>query len=280
VKPVEVGVEALALELPPLPEEVFQDLLAFGGLSEEAKRAMRLDAERLLEGASRFVAEVYERLSRHPGTARALGWEGRVPEEELYLRRAFFAAWFARTLGVDTSAEFAREVYRAGLWHGGLGPKGAYIPPEYVGLSFAQVGRYVAERVGDVRPWLVYLSAQEEVMRKGFDAALALREGEVSVRFQALGLAYPALPKPLCLRAANVEEALCKVYAAFPALRDVSLEPLFAEEAVGLWLEPKTLWRLRPRFAVLLNGRDVRYLQGLATPLAEGDTLTLLPPGR
>ena len=28
MKPVEVGVETLALELPPLPEEVFQDLLA------------------------------------------------------------------------------------------------------------------------------------------------------------------------------------------------------------------------------------------------------------
>lgn len=31
-------------------------------------------------------------------------------------------------------------------------------------------------------------------MRKGFDAALALREGQVAVRFQALGLAQPACP--------------------------------------------------------------------------------------
>ncbi len=120
--------EALVLDLPPLPEEVFRDLLAFGGLREEDKRAMRLDAERLLEGAASFVAGVYDHLSRHPGTARALGWEGRVPEEELYLRRAFFSAWLARTLGVDTSAEFAREVYRAGLWHGGLGPNGPTPP--------------------------------------------------------------------------------------------------------------------------------------------------------
>lgn len=89
---------------------------------------MRLDAERLLAEAASFVAGVYDHLSRHPSTAKALGWEGRVPEEELYLRRAFFAAWLARTLGVDTSREFAREVYRAGLWHGGLGPKRARIP--------------------------------------------------------------------------------------------------------------------------------------------------------
>ncbi|WP_018112086.1 protoglobin domain-containing protein [Thermus igniterrae] len=280
MKPVVVWEEALVLDLPPLPEEVFADLLAFGGLGEEARRAMRLDAERLLEGAAAFVARVYDHLSRHPGTARALGWEGRVPEEELYLRRAFFSAWLARTFGVDTSPEFAREVYRAGLWHGGLGPKAALIPPEYVGLAFAEVGRYVAERVGDVGPWLVYLAAQVEVMRKGFDAALALKEGRARVSFQALGLAYPALPKPVALQAGSVGEALGKVFAAHPALRDLALEALPAEEEVGLWLSPKTLYSLRPRWAVLRNGRDVRYLEGLATPLGEGDLLTLLPPGR
>jgi molybdopterin converting factor small subunit len=42
----------------------------------------------------------------------------------------------------------------------------------------------------------------------------------------------------------------------------------------------KVLWRLRPRWALLLNGRDVNYLWGLATPVKEGDRLTLLPPGR
>lgn len=277
---VSLSEEALVLDLPPLPEEVFADLLAFGGLGEEEKRAMRLEAERLLEGAAAFVARVYDHLSRHPGTARALGWEGRAPEEELYTRRAFFSAWLARTIGVDTSKEFAREVYRAGLWHGGLGPKAAYIPPEYVGLSFAEVGRYVAERVRDVRPWLVYLAAQEEVMRKGFDAALALREGEGTVRFQALGLAQPALPRPLALGAGSVGEALFKVFAVNPGLRDLALEALPAEEEVGLWLSPKTFYRLRPRWAVLLNGRDVRYLEGLATSLSEGNLLTLLPPGR
>lgn len=117
-------------------------------------------------------------------------------------------------------------------------------------------------------------------MRKGFDAALALKEGRTEVRFQALGLARPAQPEPLSLRAESVGEALGKVFAVNPALRDIALEPLPSEEEAGLWLEPKTLWRLRPRFAVLWEGRDVRYLTGLATPLAEGGTLTLLPPGR
>jgi molybdopterin converting factor small subunit len=276
----ETKLEEALLELPPLPEETFADLLAFGGLDEKAQRAMRLDAEKLLEGAAAFVAGVYDHLSRHPGTAKALGWEGRVPEEELYVRRAFFGTWLARTIGVDTSKEFAREVYRAGLWHGGLGPKRAHIPPEYVGLSFALVARYVAERVRDVRPWLVYLSAQEEVMRKGYEAVLALKEGGPRVRFQALGLAHPAQPEPLDLRAATAGEALAKVLTVNPTLRDVALEGVPGEEEVGLWTETRLLWRLRPRWALLLNGRDVRYLEGLATPVKEGDRLTLLPPGR
>jgi molybdopterin converting factor small subunit len=272
--------EEALLDLPPLPEEAFANLLAFGGLDKETQRAMRLEAERLLEGAAAFVAGVYDHLSRHLGTAKALGWEGRVPEEELYVRRAFFGAWLARTIGVDTSTEFAREVYRAGLWHGGLGPKRAHIPPEYVGLSFALVARYVVERVRDVRPWLVYLSGQEEVMRKGYDAALALKEGAHGVQFQALGLAHPAQPEPLDLRAATAGEALAKVLTVNPTLRDVALEGIPSEEEVGLWTEAKVLWRLRPRWALLLNGRDVNYLWGLATPVKEGDRLTLLPPGR
>ncbi len=273
--------ETPVLDLPPLPEEVFRDLLVFAGVGEGEKRRMRQEAERLLEGASAFVAQVYDALSRHPGTARALGWEGRVPEEELYLRRAFFGAWLARTIGVDTSAEFAREVYRAGLWHGGLGPKGAYIPPEYVGVSFAHVARYIAQRVQDPTPWLGYLAAQEEVMRQGFDAALRLKEGSLSLSFQALGLAHPAQPRPLAFRAfGTVEEALYKVFTVNPSLRDLALEPLWTEEEVGLWTEAKTLYRFKPHWTVLLNGRDIRYLQGLATPLPPGATLTLLPPGR
>lgn len=75
-------------------------------------------------------------------------------------------------------------------------------------------------------------------------------------------------------------EALVKVLAVNPALWDLASEALPAEEEVGLWLSPKTFWRFRPRWSVLLNGRDVRYLEGLATPLGEGDLLTLLPPGR
>lgn len=85
------------------------------------------------------------------------------------------------------------------------------------------------------------------------------------------------MPKgPIALRAGSVGEALAKVFTATPALRDLALEALFAEEEVGLWLDPKTLWRLRPRFAVLLSGRDVRYLEALATPLRKVEAAQVL----
>ena len=45
-------------------------------------------------------------------------------------------------------------------------------------------------------------------------------------------------------------------------------------------MEEVTRWRFRPRWTLLKNGRDVAYLEGLATRLKTGDTLTFLPPGR
>lgn len=269
------------LSLPPLPEETFAELLRFAGLGEEEKRRMRLDAERLLEGAAPFIAQVYDHLSRFPPTARALGWEGRVPEEELYLRRAVFGAWMARTIGVDTSSEFARFLYRTGQVHAGHGEKRRHIPPEFVGVSYGLVERYFAERSENPGLWAAYLSAQEEVMRRGYDSARALQEGAFQIRFEALGLAHPhARPVEVGLSLGTVKEAFAKVLVYFPSLREVALEALPAEEEEKGWMETVWVYRLRPRWALLKNGRDVAYLEGWQTPLEAGDRLTLLPPGR
>jgi len=35
---------------------------------------------------------------------------------------------------------------------------------------------------------------------------------------------------------------------------------------------------LQETIAVLVNGRNVRFLRGLETPLSDGDTVTLIPP--
>jgi molybdopterin synthase sulfur carrier subunit len=45
--------------------------------------------------------------------------------------------------------------------------------------------------------------------------------------------------------------------------------------AAKLWAEDG---HLTGYITVLLNGRSIEYLQGLATPLTESDTLSLFPP--
>ncbi|GAA6734304.1 MoaD family protein [Thermus oshimai] len=60
----------------------------------------------------------------------------------------------------------------------------------------------------------------------------------------------------------TVGEVLQALIQAYPALR----EELFEGE------------ELAERVSVFLEGRDVRYLNGLATPLAEEATLDLFPP--
>ncbi len=61
---------------------------------------------------------------------------------------------------------------------------------------------------------------------------------------------------------ATVEEVLANLVRAYPALK----EELFEGEG------------LAERVSVFLEGRDVRYLQGLATPLSPEATLDLFPP--
>ncbi|GAB5602805.1 MoaD family protein [Thermus sp. FJN-A] len=61
---------------------------------------------------------------------------------------------------------------------------------------------------------------------------------------------------------ATVGEVLSRLVQAYPTLK----EELFEGEA------------LAERVSVFLEGRDVRYLQGLATPLPPGATLDLFPP--
>lgn len=61
---------------------------------------------------------------------------------------------------------------------------------------------------------------------------------------------------------ASCNEALRCLADQEPALRDL----LFAGET------------LRDHLHVFANGRNVAHLQGMATPLSPGDTLTFFPP--
>ncbi|WP_287371898.1 protoglobin domain-containing protein [Oceanithermus sp.] len=273
------------LDLPPPPEAQMREQLAFVGLNETAKRQMYLDGEPLLAHAADWVAAAYDHLSRFAPTAKALGWEGRIPEDELYLRRTFFSGWIGRTIGVDTSDEFARYLFHAGRVHAGYGPDRRFVPPEWVSLSLTLILRMFstvvpAERLG---LWTSYLGVQQEVMRAGFEAALELEKGRTAVKVDALGLALPALPEPLEVRipqGGTVLDAVLKVLTFRPELRDIALEPVQDTEEHAGWMEEVTRWRFKPRWALLKNGRDVAYLEGLATRLKTGDHLTFLPPGR
>jgi molybdopterin converting factor small subunit len=64
------------------------------------------------------------------------------------------------------------------------------------------------------------------------------------------------------VEAASVREALAALDAAHTGLLDRLLDPR---------------GELRPFVNVFVGERNVRALEGLATPLAEGDVLTLMP---
>ena len=67
--------------------------------------------------------------------------------------------------------------------------------------------------------------------------------------------------RELTASGATVSEALDDVFAQFPALRDRIAEGGQLSKFVNVYV----------------NGRDVRYADGLATSVGDGDTIILLP---
>jgi molybdopterin synthase sulfur carrier subunit len=67
--------------------------------------------------------------------------------------------------------------------------------------------------------------------------------------------------RELTASGATVSEALDDVFAQFPALRDRIAEGGQLSEFVNVYV----------------NGRDVRYAEGLATSVGDADTIILLP---
>lgn len=83
---------------------------------------------------------------------------------------------------------------------------------------------------------------------------------EVSVRLP-VGMVTAIGEREVVCQAATVAEALEVAVAAEPRLR-----PRIFRQNGRMWA------------GVFLNGRNVNALQGLATPLADGDRLTVVPP--
>ncbi len=283
--------------LPRDPAEEWAFMLRFVGLGEEAKAAMSRSVETLFRRGTELVVNTYDYLSSVPETAAILGWENGVDEEHLEERRRFFTVWLARTLGMDTSEEFAYYLFRAGKIHAGHGPRRIHVPPAYVtasiGLVQATFARFMQEAAlpsdviaGAMDGWSRYLSIQINQMELGYRAATELDRGEVPVRVTLFGrlraLVGTAEQRLRVNKDAPLHEALRKFFAYYPQARAEALERVWHshEDEEALWVEVVEAYVPRGGWRILLNGRDVEYEDGLEATLHPQDEIAIFPPGR
>jgi molybdopterin converting factor small subunit len=283
--------------LAPEPGEEWRRMLRFVGWREDDKMAAARSVEVLFRRGPDLVVETYEYLRQVPETAAILGWETRVDEAHLEERRRFFTIWLARTLGLDTSEEFAHYLFRAGKYHAGHGPRRIHIPPEYVtgsvGLVLAAFAREMAEAslpadviAGALAAWNKYLSVQLNQMLRGYRVARALEEGAFPVRCTVFGRLRPLLgaqeAEIYVERGASAADVLRKFFNYYPQARAEALDRLWHAEEKGrsLWTEVVPIYVPRRGWRVLLNGRDLPYAGGLSAPVQAGDEISVFPPGR
>ncbi len=279
------------------PEETWDTMRRFINLNDDDIAAMVATSEILLRNAADFVVAAYDHLRNLPETASILGWEQEVDEEHLAERRRFFAVWIARTIGIDLSHEFARYMYRAGRIHAGHGPRQISVDDMYVtgtmtlildafGSWFRAAGMDTATATRALTGWNKYLLMQLQVMLDGTRAARAIEEGNIAVRVALFGRMRALLGREeMAIRVASgdsVGTVLVKFFNYYPEVRSEALDwEWVGKSEDATWLTdfekvytPKRYWN------VLLNGKDVRFLEGFNTPVQDGDVVGLFPPGR
>ena len=283
--------------LPRDPAEEWAFMLRFVGLGNEAKLAMSRSVETLFRRGTELVANTYDYLSSVPETAAILGWESGIDEAHLEERRRFFTVWLARTLGMDTSDEFAYYLFRAGKIHAGHGPRRTHVPPAYVtasvGLVQATFARFMREAqlpadviAGAMDGWSRYLSIQINQMELGYRAAMELDQGDIPVRvtlFARLRALVGTSETRLRVgKDAPLREALRQFFSYYPQARHEALERVWHshEEEDSLWVEMVEAYVPRGGWRILLNGRNVEYEEGLDTVLHAEDEIAIFPPGR
>lgn len=290
----------LSLELhnlAPEPAEAWQRMLRFVGWDEQTYLAASRSVEVLLRRASDIVVQTYDYLRHIPETAAILGWEHRIDEAHLEERRRFFTIWLSRTLGLDTSEEFARYLFRAGKYHAGHGPRRIYTPPDYVIGSIGLILASFASAMGEARlpanviaeamaAWSKYLSVQQNQMLLGQQAASELIKGSIVVRCTTFGRLRPIIGRTefevYAEMGAHVSDVLRKIFNYYPQVRAEALDRVWysEERSASLWTETIPVYLPRPGWRVLLNGRDLRYAGGFDVPVQAGDVIALFPPGR
>ena len=283
--------------LEPDPSDEWQRMLRFAALSPADWNAMSETVEVLFRRGTELVANVYDYLSSVPETAAILGWEEFVDESHLEERRRFFTIWLARTLGMDTSDEFAAYLFQAGIIHAGHGPRRIHVPHAYVrvsiGLVLSMFAGYMREAGLDgqvvskaMMGWNKYLSVQLNQMELGNKVALALDEGKFRVPVLVYGLLRPKMSRRETAVAvhpgATVEDVMRKFFNYHPVARREALEVVWEghQKPDSLWMEVVPTYRLKQGWRLLVNGREMEYLRGVDTPVGPDDRLELFPPGR
>lgn len=283
--------------LNPDPGQEWLCLLKFVGLNDGDKNAMSRSVESLIQRAQELVVNTYNYLLSVPETAAVLGWEQGADEEHLAERRRFFSIWLSRSLGLDTSEEFAYYLFRAGKFHAGHGPRQIHTPLIFVtgsiGLVLASFATFMQEAhlsadviAGAMAGWSKYLTAQLYLMQKGYDIAREFDTGNFTVEISVFGRMRDQTGcKSLHARlreGANAGDLLRKFFDYVPQARADALERIWRshEKPDSLWVETYPVYAPRYGWRVLLNGRDLRYNGGFTTPVHAGDTLAIFPPGR
>lgn len=214
--------------------------------------------------------------------------------------RSLDRRWLARTLGLDFSDDFARYLFRAGQLHAGHGPRRTHVPELYVigaiSLVLATFGRFLTEEMpgSTIVPtalagWNKILSLHLQMMLAGYRTACALDTGDFAVKVALFGKMRRLTGRPeMQIRlatGARIETILQKFFDYYPQARadvfDLNWQSGQRLDATGTpWLTTEKAYRVKPAWRVLLNGKDISYTGGPGVEIADGDELSIFPPGR
>jgi molybdopterin converting factor small subunit len=286
--------------LHPTPEEEWERLRDFLGLSKADKEAMLATVEPLFRRGHELVVGNYDYLLAHHETAVILGWESGADQEHLAERRRFFTVWLARTLGMDFSHDFARYLFRAGQIHAAHGPRRVHVPERYVtgaiSLVQATFARFLMEEMpahpqvpAALAGWNKALTLHLHLMLQGYQSARQWDEGDWAVTIALFGRLRPLAgweTRPMRLGGGgDMEQVLDKFFDYYPQIRAEVFQREWqqgerVDEKGTPWMTVAPIYRVKHGWRILRNGRDIAYLDGLATAVCAGDTVSFFPPGR